>query len=124
MLNQQIVNWHCSGKEIRNFFNPSTGKLLSRPQNIEYFYRPGITWPLRARRFSPQALAEGCVFSARGYAAFVDDGDELATMAVFSSSVFDYLFKVCLGRAGFPEYIVGVISKLPWAEPSGSSKPA
>ncbi|ESY71889.1 hypothetical protein X743_19015 [Mesorhizobium sp. LNHC252B00] len=42
----------------------------------------------------------------------------LAGLALFNSKPFDYLFKALLGRFGYPEFIVGVLQKLPWPEPS------
>ncbi|MEN3951266.1 type II restriction endonuclease subunit M [Iodidimonas sp. SYSU 1G8] len=110
------VNWRNQGAEIRNFFHPDTGKLNSRPQNIEYFRRAGLTWPLRAKRFSPQALPRECVFSVRGYSAFPEPKEELSTLALFNSSPFDYLFKTALGRFGYPEFIVGILQIMPWPE--------
>lgn len=110
------VNWRNEGAEIRNFFNLETGKLNSRPQNIEYFRRSGLTWPLRAKRFSPQALPKECVFSVRGYSAFPEPNTKLSTLALFNSSPFDYLFKTALGRFGYPEFIVGILQIMPWPE--------
>lgn len=110
------VNWKNQGAEIRNFKNLQTGKLNSRPQNIEFFGRAGLTWPLRARRFAPQALPKDCVFSVRGYSAFPESGAELSTLSLFNSSPFDYLFKTALGRFGYPEFIVGILQIMPWPE--------
>jgi hypothetical protein len=57
------------------------------------------------------------VFSVRGYCAFVPVDELASTLAIFNSSVFDYLFKVTLGRHGFPEFIVGILQELPWQLP-------
>jgi len=81
-------------------------------------FRAGITWPLRAHSFCPQFLPEGCVFSDRGYAAFVPEHQLAATVAIFGSKVFDFFFKIALGRHGFPEFIVGTLQNLPWKDPS------
>ena len=61
-----------------------------------YYYRPAITWPLRAHRFAPQLLPAGCIFSARGYCAFVPQDQLVGTVAIFASSCFDYLFNTTL----------------------------
>jgi hypothetical protein len=37
-------------------------------------------------------------------------------LGLTSSKVFDFFFKLNLGRFGHPEFIVGVIQKLPFAE--------
>ena len=38
-----VLNWENEGYEIRHFVNDA-GRLRSRPQNIDYFFKPGITW--------------------------------------------------------------------------------
>lgn len=112
-----VVNWADEGREIRNFFNLSTGKLKSRPQNIEFYFKGGLTWPLRASQFAPQALPVGAIFSVRGYSVLMPRADLLPALAIFNSAPFDYLFKALLGRFGYPEFIVGVLQKLPWPVP-------
>lgn len=37
------MNWENDGEEIKNY-RTSEGKLKSRPQNIQYLYREGISW--------------------------------------------------------------------------------
>lgn len=43
-----VVNWENDGEEIRTFMG-ATGRLASRPQNIEYYFRPGLTYTFVAR---------------------------------------------------------------------------
>ena len=49
----------------------------------------------------------------RGYAILAQSGSLPALAALGNSTVFDFLFKVMLGRFGFPEFIVGVLQRLP-----------
>ena len=44
-----VVNWEDGGREIRNFVDPASGRTLSRPQNVDFYFRPGLTWPLRTQ---------------------------------------------------------------------------
>lgn len=111
------INWMDDGAELISF-------PLCVIRNPDYYFRSGITWPLRAHRFSPQLMPAGCVFSVRGYSAFPAEGCELATLALFSSAAFDYIFKTALGRFGYPEFIVGVLQMLPWVEPTPTSAAA
>lgn len=106
-----FINWMDDAAELIAF-------PLCVIRNPDYYFRPGITWPLRAHRFSPQLMPAGCIFSVRGYSAFPAEGCELETLALFSSTAFDYIFKTALGRFGYPEFIVGVLQMLPWAEPT------
>lgn len=40
---EYLVNWENDGVEIRNFFD-SKGKLLSRPQNTEFYFKESVSW--------------------------------------------------------------------------------
>ena len=113
-----VVNWLADGREIRNFIDNKSGKLKSVTRNPEFYRLPGLTWPSRAKRFSPQALGEGCIFSQRGFFAYFSDGNQAVALAIFNSLAFDYIFKIALGRFGYPEFLVGILQKMPWAEPS------
>src|SRR5690606_21766281 len=69
--------------------------------------------------FAPQAMPAKCIFSVRGYCAFPEIDKEAMTLAIFNSSAFDYLYKTALGRFGYPEFIVGILQIMPWAEANG-----
>lgn len=107
-----VVDWENDGERIRNFYGPN-GRLASRPQNTDYYFRPGLTWPLRTSRFSPQALPAGVITSVRGYGIFSDPRTLPVLLGLGAASIFDYLFKIMLGRFGHPEFIVGVLQQLP-----------
>jgi hypothetical protein len=112
-----VVNWYASGKEIKHNFNEK-GTLRSNVWMLgeterNNFFRPGITWPLRAFRFCPQAMPSGCVFSVRGYSAQSELSELPILFGLVSAQVFDALFKLMLGRMGYPEFIVGVLQTLP-----------
>jgi hypothetical protein len=114
-----VVNWELGdsdARELKAFLEctPGTNHWSRRAASSDRYFSPGLTWPLRAARFSPQALPAGCVFSVRGYSAFVPETELAWTLSVFNSSIFDYLFKTTLGRYGFPEFIVGILQSLPW----------
>jgi len=108
-----VVNWAQDGGEISTFVLPS-GRIASRPQNTDFYLRPGLTWPLRAARFGPSALPVGSIPSVRGYGAYSQLSESLPILAVFNSAAFDAMFKLSLGRAAFPEFIVGVLNEMPW----------
>ena len=108
-----VVNWGNDGKEICNFFNPKSGKLNSRPQNIGYFKRPGLTWPLRGIRFSTQAVPSDCAFSIAGKMAFAPRHELKTWLAIFNSAPFDYLVRIFAGKVGGVQYEVGLIGGIP-----------
>ncbi|MEX2231634.1 MAG: BREX-1 system adenine-specific DNA-methyltransferase PglX [Cyclobacteriaceae bacterium] len=53
--NEYVVNWENDGEEIRNF-KDSSGKLKSRPQNLNYSFKKALTW---------SKISSGSNFTAR-----------------------------------------------------------
>jgi len=41
--NEYVVNWEKDGYEVKNFKNEK-GKLLSRPQNVNQYFKSGVVW--------------------------------------------------------------------------------
>lgn len=117
-----VVNWSDDGNEIKNNLNDKGGirsnVWMLADTATNYFRKPGLTWPSRAHKFAPQALASNCLFSQRGYLAYFLDGDQIVSLALFNSTAFDYVFKTTLGRFGYPEFLVGILKKMPIAEPN------
>jgi hypothetical protein len=59
---EYVINWENDGYEIRNFKN-SDGKLLSRPQNVQFNFKPALTWSkLASDRFSARYCEGGFLF--------------------------------------------------------------
>lgn len=116
-----IVNWKNDAEEIRNRINYATEKPYSNIWQLggtinDYFFRPGITWSVRARQFNPWPLPKGCIFSHRGYSMFFEDEDLLTCYSFLNGKPWDYLFRLSLGRFGYPEYLVGIANILPWPD--------
>ena len=119
-----LVNWSDDGREIRNFTDEK-GKLRSRPQNVNCYYRPGITYPMRTTSgYSPRILPGGCIFNVQGNSIFEyeDNTDRLlAVLAVLNSRVFESFTRlksrvgdmVSNGGAGFA-YTPGLIGSMPF----------
>lgn len=117
-----VVNWGRDGEEIRNFKDLQTGRLLSRPQNISFFFLPGLTWPLRTTSgISIRILPNGCIFSHKGPAVFADIGDLRCLLALMNSRAFESLVALQLGAADAAarSYEVGLIQKVPVPDLSG-----
>ena len=112
-----VVNWESEGAEIVNYSKPGQSRPASRPQNIGYFGRGGITWPRRTNGLSLRVLPRGCVFADKGPAAFVD-GDNpqelLAVGGVLNSRPFALLVSLQLARTELAQsFEVGLIQQTP-----------
>ena len=111
-----VVDWECDGEQLRNY--PG-----SRVQNTKYFFRPGLTWPLRtASGFAPRILPTGCVFGHKGPAAIGDAS--LVLLSWLSCRIADALMaasqpagdETSSGTAS-KSYEVGLVQRLPWPGP-------
>lgn len=71
--NDYIVNWEKDGKEIR-CFKDNRGRLRSRPQNMDYYFRPSITWSkISSGSIAFRYKPAGHIFDVAGTSIFVDD---------------------------------------------------
>lgn len=107
-----LVNWGDGGAEVRTFGDPQSGRLLSRPQNTHWYFRPGLTWPRRTQAgLSVRVLPAGCVFADKGPAVFAQSPDELMwLLALLNSKPARCLIDL---QMAFGSFEVGVIQRVP-----------
>lgn len=75
--NEYIVNWENDGLEIRSF-KGANGKIKSHNYNLEYIFRPAITWnALTSGIFSSRFSEDGFIFDNAGSSMFTTNKDEL-----------------------------------------------
>ena len=117
-----VVDWANDGEHIRAYDG-------SRPQNIEYFFRPGLTWPRRtASGFGIRVLPAGAVFGDKGPAVF-PRSHAPATLGWLNSRAaqgcMDAMVaageEVTSGGAA-RSYEVGLTKNLPWIAGIGSDE--
>lgn len=72
-----VVNWENDGREIKSF-RGENGRLRSRPQNLEYNFRPSVSWSqITSGAFSVRYFDENFMFNVAGTSAFPCDEQEL-----------------------------------------------
>lgn len=111
-----LVDWQREGEHLREF----PGSVIRNPQ---FYYRPGLTWPLRtASGFGPRVLPSGCVFGHKGPVVVADEPEALlawltsrpaASLMAASQPAGD---ETSSGTAS-KSYEVGLVQKLPWPGP-------
>lgn len=108
---EYIVDWHNDGENIRNFYDEK-GKLRSRPQNMEFYFKPAITWTsLTVSSFSARLSRYGFIYDAKGPLLSPIENKYLLPLAgQLNSCVSNYLLKVL---APTMDYNQGPVSKLP-----------
>jgi hypothetical protein len=119
-----VVKWHSDGVEVKAFasnYRESRGwgdQWSAMINASERYFEPGFTWPLRASRFAPAAMPEGCAFSTRGCAGLASPDELVWLIPILASSCFDVLFKMLLGRFGHPEFTSGALQEMPVPDPA------
>lgn len=118
--NSHIVNWENDGKEIKGFVDDE-GKVRSRPQNIEYYFREGITWTLISSSFfGVRSSPCGFIFDINGMSLFVEKGELFYFTGLLCSIVITECLRVINPSMAFQ---VGDIARIPVIEhPDGETK--
>jgi hypothetical protein len=114
-----LVNWAEDGDEVRR-----QGRN-ARVQNVDYYFRPGVTWPGRtASSLSVGPLPEGCIFSDKGPASLAEDSPSTGWLTVMNSRVFRSLVDALMAAGegtssgtAARDYTVGAIGRIPSAVP-------
>lgn len=109
-----IIRWDHEGREVRAYDK-------ARPQNIQFFGRPGVTFPSKAvLGFNPRAFPTGIGFAHIGSVAFPKDTSANTLLGYLSSRPAEYILSFSngsiQGRKGAYQnrYDVGQIGDLPW----------
>lgn len=110
--NNLVVNWENDGYEIINLKNPLTGKQKSRPQNLNYIFREGISWgTLSSSAPSFRYSKIGTIANAKGSMLFPKNSNEtFGLLGLLNSSTANYILSSIAPTVDFTE---GSVSKIP-----------
>ncbi len=108
---EYVVNWWQDGAEIQNFYGPN-GRLASRPQNTDYYFREGVTWTLiSAKGFSARYMPRGFIIGHKGPASFFTSFERYALgLALLNSKAAIALLEAISPGIGFE---IGHLALLP-----------
>jgi hypothetical protein len=108
-----VVNWERNGEEMKawagSLYNNSHWSRIIK--NVEFYFRPGLTYTYRTSRFSPQVMPAGSIISVRGSGIYGKDSH--AFLGLFASTAFDFLIKILLGRDEHPQFDMGAVNLTP-----------
>lgn len=90
-----MVNWEKDGFEIKNFVDKN-GKLRSRPQNRDSYFKEAITWGLiTSGGFSIRYRSCGGIHDVSGMSAFFNGSLSLNyALGLMSTKLSDFIFKM------------------------------
>jgi hypothetical protein len=112
-----VMNWENDGYEIRNYRNPD-GSLKSRPQNIQFFFMPAVSWgKVGTARASFRFREDSFAFNDAAPSLF--EGPLHSAIALCNSRVFDSLLEL---QGGTMNLTVGIVAGLPFLLPDDVSE--
>jgi hypothetical protein len=102
------VNWADDGFEICNFKNPD-GSIKSRPQNVEYYFKEGITFSsITSSLFSCRKMQDS-IFGGGGNGIFTENTSAL--LGFFNSKLNQFFMSLLNPTLNM---LVGDINRLPY----------
>jgi hypothetical protein len=117
------IKWFSDGKELKASISEYRGRKgwgyqwSAALNGYEFYFRPGLTWPLRTNGLSFRTIPRGCIFGHKGPVAFVADdtpGTLLTLLAIINSRAFGFLVSLQLARTKLAQsYEVGLIQQTP-----------
>lgn len=109
---EYVVNWENDGEAICNY-KDEKGKLLSRPQNLAYNFREGLTWSsISSGPISLRYTGEEMMFESKGSGCFIKENYDLFTLQGFLNSTVGMYYIGAL--APTLDYSEGSLLKLPY----------
>ena len=108
--NDYIVNWEKDGLDIRTYSN-SKGKVRSHNYNLDYIFKPGITWSaLSSGNFSSRCFSSGFLFDNSGSSLFVNNYEDIYYIQGFlSTKIVNSIFPLLNPTLNYQPGTVGMI---------------
>ncbi|WP_284976087.1 BREX-1 system adenine-specific DNA-methyltransferase PglX [Arthrobacter sp. efr-133-TYG-104] len=119
---EHLVNWEDDGRVVRTFGAENGGRVRSRPQNADYYFRPSVSWSNVSsgapafRSYPPGFIAAG----STGDGVYPrSDGLAFTLLGILNSSVTHELLAAIAPTITFN---VGTIANLPIIQPPPDSE--
>lgn len=108
--NSYVIDWENDGYKLKHFKDHKTGRLKSRPQNLKYMFKRGLTYSNVSDVLSVRYCPDGFAFDAAGSMFFSKTISLSYLLGLLSSSVIGVYTKVFSPKMTFE---VGQLGKLP-----------
>ena len=109
-LQSIVVDWENDGEVLRNL-RDSRGKIKSRPQNIRFYFKEGLTWSSVSTSNLALRYMNKSIFGGGGSGLFCSDTEELFIILGFLNSYVSEAMRFILNPT--MNKLVGDILKLP-----------
>lgn len=89
---EYIVNWKDDGKEIQNFRDEKTGRVRSHNYNLDYIFKPGLTFTaISSSNFSCRIMGEALFGSGGSGICHISEENQLPLLGFLNSKIAEYL---------------------------------
>ena len=109
-LQSIIVDWENDGEVLRNL-RDERGRIKSRPQNIRYYFREGLTWSSVSSNNLALRYMNNSIFGGGGSGLFCNDVNTLFIIQGFLNTYVSEAMRLILNPT--MNKLVGDILKLP-----------
>jgi type II restriction/modification system DNA methylase subunit YeeA len=111
--NDYVLNWENDGYELKNFRH-SDGRQKSRPQNLKYMFREGLTYTnISSSKFGVRYCSDGFAFDAAGSMIFTNKERLYYLLGLLCSNIILTFTNILSPTMSFE---VGQISLIPFIE--------
>ena len=91
---EYVVNWENDGELIKNF-KDENGKVRSRPQNTQYYFKSAITWSdITSAVFSGRYCESGFMFDVKGSSGFPSKENIYYILGFLNSTISQRCIKI------------------------------
>ncbi|TAK52338.1 MAG: type II restriction endonuclease subunit M [Gammaproteobacteria bacterium] len=104
-------------------FQGTSHRPLEKPASLDFFFRPGLTWPRRSQiGLGLRCMPRGCIFAQKGPGAFIAGDDPTELLAYLAIGVSTPYIRLAQLQMAFGAYEVGVIQRTPVPKMSSVAK--
>ena len=107
---EYIVNWESDGYEVQNFRDEKTGRVRSHNYNLDYIFKPGLTFTaISSSNFACRVMTDSLFGSGGSGICNILEDDRMSLLGVLNSKVSEYLINCLSSTMNFEVNMIGSI---------------
>lgn len=107
---EYIVNWESDGYEVQNFRDEKTGRVRSHNYNLDYIFKPGLTFTaISSSNFACRVMTDSLFGSGGSGICNILENDRMSLLGVLNSKVSEYLINCLSATMNFEVNMIGSI---------------
>lgn len=107
---EYVVNWKSDGYEVQNFRDEKTGRIRSHNYNLDYIFKPGLTFTaISSSNFACRVMSNSLFGSGGSGICRIVEEDRNPLLGVLNSKVSEYLISCLSATMNFEVNMIGSI---------------